>query len=156
MLDEHDHGSQPLPGDSSEDWLLGFLEAFASTPEEQRDAAIDALPPEARGALLALAEARAATAATDMIEALDAGQAGLDRLYELSEPTDLLAVINLAVREQSSLVVEALFAALVLHRRWDDGQPPSMLALREQWHWHVYEQIAAAQQRAGEGGEQEA
>lgn len=124
-----------------EDWLLGFLEEFSSLPDAERDAAIDALSPEARGALVALAEARAATAGTDMLEALDSGQGGLDRLNEVVDPVDLLAVINLAVREQPNLVVEALFAAVVLHRRWDQQEPSAMLALRERWHWHVYEQI---------------
>ncbi len=125
----------------SEDWLVKFLHGFATMSEEQRDAAIDALPPENRDAIVALAEQRAATAATDLVEVLDAGQAGLDKLYEVIEPADLFTVINLAVREQPSLVVEALFAAVVLHRGWDEGEPAAIVALREQWHWHVYEQI---------------
>jgi hypothetical protein len=128
----------------AEDWLLGFLEEFASMPETEREAAIDALSPEARSALVALAEARAATAGTDMIETLDAGQGGLDRLHEVPDPVELLAAINLAVREQPNIVVEALFAAVVLHRRWDQQEPTAMLELRERWHWHVYEQISAA------------
>jgi hypothetical protein len=131
-------------GREAEDWLLGFLEQFASMPEPEREAAIDALAPEARAALVALAEARAATAGTDMLEALDAGQGGLDRLHDVPDPVELLAAINLAVREQPNLVVEALFAAVVLHRRWDQQEPTAMLALRERWHWHVYEQISAA------------
>ncbi len=135
----HDSGS--APGAEAEDWLLGFLEEFSALPDAERDAAIDALSPEARSALVALAEARAATAGTDMLQALDAGQGGLDRLHEVVDPVDLLAVINLAVREQPDLVVEALFAAVVLHRRWDQQEPSEMLALRERWHWHVYEQI---------------
>lgn len=125
----------------SEDWLVKFLHGFATMSEEQRDAAIDALPPGSRDAIVALAEQRAATAATDLVEVLDAGQAGLDKLYEVIEPADLFTVINLAVREQPSLVVEALFAAVVLHRGWDEGEPAAIVALREQWHWHVYEQI---------------
>jgi hypothetical protein len=127
-----------------EDWLLRFLYEFASMAEEQRDAAIDALSPEDRHALLALAEARAATAEADLIEILDAGQGGLDKLYELTHPTDLFAVINLAVREHPNIVVEALFAAVVLHRGWDQEVPASIVALREGWHWHVHEQIKDA------------
>lgn len=141
MADPSADDPRQLAGAEAEDWLLGFLEEFASMPEAERDAAIEALSPEARGALVALAEARAATAGTDLIEALDDGQGGLDRLHEVVDPVDLLAVINLAVREQPSLVVEALFAAVVLHRRWDQQEPSAMLALRERWHWHVYEQI---------------
>ena len=130
-----------------EDWLLRFLYEFASMSEEQRDAAIDALSPADRRSLLALAEARAATAETDLIEILDAGQAGLDKLYELTRPAELFAVINLAVRERPNIVVEALFAAVVLHQGWDQGEPAAIVALREQWHWHVYDQIRAAQER---------
>jgi hypothetical protein len=124
-----------------EDWLVKFLQGFASMSEEERDAAIDALPPESRDAIVALAEQRATTAATDLVEVLDAGQAGLDKLYEVLEPADLFTVINLAVREQPNIVVEALFAAVILHRGWDKGEPAAIVALREQWHWHVYEQI---------------
>ena len=124
-----------------EDWLVKFLQGFASMSDEERDAAIDALPPESRDAIVALAEQRASTAATNLVETLDAGQAGLDKLYEVVEPADLFTVINLAVREQPNIVVEALFAAVVLHRGWDKGEPAAIVALREQWHWHVYEQI---------------
>lgn len=132
-----------------EDWLLGFLHEFASMSEEERDAAIDALSPEDRGALVALAEARTAAAQADLIEVLDAGQGGLDKLYELVAPVDLFAVINLAVRERPSIVVEALFAAVVLHRGWDREEPAAIVALREGWHWHVHERITAAR-REGE------
>lgn len=124
-----------------EDWLVKFLQGFASMSEEERDAAIDALPPENRDAIVALAEQRATTAATNLVEVLDAGQAGLDKLYEVIEPADLFTVINLAVHEQPNIVVEALFAAVVLHRGWDEGEPAAIVALREQWHWHVYDQI---------------
>jgi hypothetical protein len=124
-----------------EDWLLGFLYEFASMSEEQRDAAIDALSPADRHALVALAEARAATADADLIEVLDAGQDGLDKLYELTQPADLYAVVDLAAREHPNLVVEALFAAVVLHRGWDREVPAAMVALREGWHWHVHEQL---------------
>jgi hypothetical protein len=124
-----------------EDWLVAFLQGFASMTDEERDAAIDALPPHGRDAIVALAEQRARTAATDLVEVLDAGQAGLDKLYEVLEPADLFTAMNLAVREQPNLVVEALFAAVVLHRGWDEGEPAAIVALREQWHWHVYEQI---------------
>ena len=106
-----------------QDWLLKFLNEFAGMSEEERDAAIDALPAEGRDALVALAEARAETADADLIGALDAGHAGLDRLYEVTNPDDLFAVISLAVRDRPSIVVEALFAAVVLHRSWDEGEP---------------------------------
>ena len=137
-----------------EDWLLRFLHEFASMSETQRDAAIDALPPEGRDALLALAEARNATAESDLIEVLDAGHGGLDRLYEATQPADLFAVINLAVRERPNIVVEALFAAVVLHRGWDEKVPAAFVALRERWHWHVHEQLTAARKRedGNEGG----
>ncbi len=61
-----------------EDWLLKFLYEFAAMSDEQRDAALDTLSPEDRRALVALADARAATAETDLIEILDAGQVGLE------------------------------------------------------------------------------
>ncbi len=125
----------------NEDWLVRFLSEFASMSEEERDAAIDALSPEGQGALVALAEARARTADTNLIEALDAGQGGLDKLYELVQPADLFTVINLAVRGHPQIVVEALFAAVVLHRGWDEEEPAAIVALREQWHWHVHEQL---------------
>jgi hypothetical protein len=132
----------------AEDWLLRFLEEFASMPESERDAAIDALTPEARAALVSLAEARTATAGTDMIATLDAGQDGLDRLHDVTEPADLLAVIQLAAKEHPNIVVEALFAAVVLYRRGDQQEPTAMLSLRERWHWHVYDQIAATRPQA--------
>ncbi len=128
-----------------EDWLLRFLYEFASMSEAQRDAAIDALSPADRDALMALAEARAATADADLIEILDAGHVGLDKLYELSEPSDLFAVISLAVKEHPKIVVEALFAAVVLHRNWDEREPAALVALREGWHWRVHEQIDRAE-----------
>ncbi len=133
-----------------QDWLVSFLREFAAMSEEERDAMIDTLPPQGRDALLALAAARAATAEADLIEVLDAGQGGLDKLYELIQPADLYTVINLAVREHPSIVVEALFAAVVLHRGWDEREPAAIVALREAWHWHVYERIAAAQERASD------
>lgn len=131
-----------------QDWLLRFLYEFASMSDEQRDAAIDALSPEDREALMALAEARTATAEADLIEILDAGHGGLDKLYELAEPADLFAVIDLAVREHPNIVVEALFAAVVLHRNWDDREPAAIVALREGWHWRVHAQIEAAASEA--------
>ena len=130
-----------------EDWLLTFLYEFASMSEQERDAAINALSPESRDALLALAEARAATAEADLVDVLDAGQAGLEKLYELTQPADLFAVINLAVREQPKIFVEVLFAAVVLHRGWDEQEPAAIVALRERWHWHVHELITAARER---------
>src|SRR5271156_1139619 len=132
-----------------EDWLLRFLNEFASMSEEERDAAIDALSPAGRDALVALAEVRAATAEADLIRVLDAGQGGLDKLYELKRPADLFAVITLAVGEHPNIVIEALFAAVVLHRGWDEQEPPAIVALREGWHWHVHEKLGAAE-REGE------
>jgi len=127
-----------------EDWLLAFLYEFASMSDEQRDAAIDALSPEHRSELISLADARSATAEADLIEILDAGQVGLEKLYELTEPADLFAVINLAVGEQPKIVVEALFAAVVLHRGWDKQKPAAILGLREGWHWRVHQRLETA------------
>jgi hypothetical protein len=126
------------------DWLLRFLHEFASMSERERDAAIDTLSPEERGALVALADARTASAGADLVEVLDAGQSGLDKLYELIQPADLYAVINLAVRQHPNIVVEALFAAVVLHRAWNREDPAEMIALREQWHWHLHERLGQA------------
>jgi hypothetical protein len=133
-----------------EDWLLRFLYEFASMSEEERDAALDALAPTDRAALVALAEARSTTAEADLIEILDAGQGGLDKLYELTQPADLFAVINLAVREHPNIVVEALFAAVVLHRGWDEQEPAAIVALREGWHWYVHAQMSETSQETGE------
>jgi hypothetical protein len=88
----------------------------------------------------------------DLIEVLDAGQGGLEKLYDLIQPADLFAVINLAVREQPNLVVDALFAAVVLHRGWDENVPAAFVELRERWHWHVHEQLTAARERKDENG----
>jgi hypothetical protein len=62
-------------------------------------------------------------------------------------------VINLAVRRYPNIVVEALFAAVVLHRGWGEAEPAAIVALRERWHWHVHEQVVAARER--EDDEQE-
>ncbi len=128
--------------EAGNDWLLKFLSAFAAMSENERDAALDALSPESRDALLALAEVRAKTAETDLIGVLDDGHGGLERLYGVTEPSDLFAVINLAVRDRPELVVDALFAAVVVHRGWAHGHPAAILALREEWIWHVHEQIS--------------
>jgi DNA-binding NarL/FixJ family response regulator len=128
---------------AAEDWLVGFLRDFASLSEEERDAAIDALPSEDRDAILALGQAREATPQEGLVDVLSAGQVGLEKLYELREPVDLYTLIALAVRQHPNIVVEALFAAVVLHRGWDQEEPSEILALREQWHWHVHEQFAA-------------
>jgi tetrahydromethanopterin S-methyltransferase subunit H len=135
-----------------EDWLLRFLYEFASMSEEERDAAIDALSPADREALVVLADVRAVTAEADLVEILDAGQSGLDKLYELTQPADLFAVITLAVREHPNIAVEALFAAVVLHRAWDEQEPAAIVALREAWHWHVHEQIGAARREDADRG----
>jgi hypothetical protein len=134
------------------DWVLRFLSEFASMSEDERDAAIDALPSEGRGALVALAEQRTATAEANLIEVLDGGQAGLEKLYDVTAPCDLFTVINLAAREHPNIVVEALFAAVVLHRNWHEQEPAEILALREAWHWHVHEGVVAARERAGAVG----
>jgi hypothetical protein len=128
---------------AAEDWLVEFLRDFASLSEEERDAAIDALPPADRDAILALAEAREVTPEAGLVQVLDAGQVGLEKLYELREPGDLYTLLNLAVRQHPNIVVEALFAAVILHRGWDQEEPSEILALREQWHWHVHEQFSA-------------
>lgn len=118
--------------------------------DEEREAALEALPPQVRQGLLSLAQARETTAETDLVQALDAGQTGLEKLYELSQPADLFAVINLAVAEHPGLVVEALFAAVVLHQGWGEGVPPEMEELRERWHWHVHDRIAAEREQDAE------
>jgi hypothetical protein len=130
--------------DARQDWLLKFLSEFASMSEQARDAAVDALAPERRRALLALAEARAVTAKADLIGVLDSGHVGLERLYEVTEPADLFALISVAARDHPHLLVEALFAAVVIHRRWAKGEPPAIEDLRERWIWHVHEQISAS------------
>ncbi len=128
---------------AAEDWLVGVPARLRFASEEERDAAIDALPPADRDAILALAEAREVTSEAGLVQVLDAGQVGLEKLYELREPGDLYTLLNLAVRQHPNIVVEALFAAVVLHRGWDQEEPSAILALREQWHWHVHEQFSA-------------
>jgi hypothetical protein len=132
--------------DAGDDWLLRFLEEFSSMPEHERDAAIESLPAERREALLALADARAEAEQADLIAALDAGHAGLDRLYRATDPAELFAVLRLAVAEHPTIVVEALFAAVVAHRSWAPGEPSAILALRERWIWHLHEMIRTADQ----------
>jgi hypothetical protein len=129
-----------------EDWLLKFLSEFASMSEDDRDAATEALSAERRDALVALAEARDTTAAANLIDVLDAGHAGLEKLYEATEPADLFTVINLAVKERPNIVAEALFAAVVVHRGWTGMEPAAIAALREQWTWHVHELIQTARE----------
>ena len=85
------------------------------------------------------AEARDATAAANLVEVLDAGHAGLEKLYEVTDPADLLTVINLTSRERPNLVAETLFAAVVVHRGWTGWEPAAISELREQWIWHVHE-----------------
>ena len=138
---------------AAEDWLVEFLRDFASLSEEDRDAAIDALPPANRDAILALAEAREVAPEVGLLQVLDAGQVGLEKLYELREPGDLYTLINLAVRQNPNIVVEALFAAVILHRGWDQEEPSKVLALREQWHWHVHEQFATRERENDSKGE---
>ncbi len=116
-----------------EEWVLRFLYEFAAMSEEERDAAIDTLSAEDRVALIALAEARTVTAEADLLEILDGGQGGLEKLYEVTHPAQLLTVINLAVRERPNLLVEALFAAVILHRGGDQQEPAAIAELRERW-----------------------
>ena len=136
--------------DAEEDWLLRFLTEFASMSEVERDAAVEALSPEGRDALVALAESREAAATANLLDVLDAGHAGLEKLYEATEPADLFTVINVAVREHPSIVAEALFAAVVVHRGWTGAEPAAIAALRERWIWHVHELIEEAA-KEGEG-----
>ena len=124
-----------------EDVVLGFLARFASMSEKERDAAIDALTAEERDALIALAQARVTAAEDDLLRILSSGNDGLDRLREVLEPSDLLSVINLAVRERPELVVEALFATLVIYRGWDSAEPDAVAQLRERWHMHIHQQV---------------
>ena len=132
---------------AGQDWLLRFLSEFAAMSEPERDAAADALSPQDRHALLALAEARDTTAAANLVEVLDAGHAGLEKLYEVTDPADLLTVINLTSRERPNLVAQALFAAVVVHRGWTGREPTAISELREQWIWHVRDLIQAARDR---------
>jgi hypothetical protein len=131
---------------AKEDRLLGFLHEFASMSERERDAAVEGLSQADRDALIALEAARVATAEADLVEVLDSGHGGLDKLREVSDPTELLTVINLAARERPDLFVEALFAAVVLYRGWDAAEPAAIVALREQWHWNVHQQIRATRE----------
>jgi hypothetical protein len=126
---------------AQEDRLLGFLRGFAAMSEDERDMAIGRLSQEDRDALVALEAARSATARADLVEVLDAGHGGLDKLREVTDPAELLTVINLAAREQPDLFAEALFAAIVLYRGWDAAQPAEIVKLREQWQWHVHQLI---------------
>jgi hypothetical protein len=124
-----------------DDWLLTFLSDFAAMSEGERDAAIDALPPERREALVALADVRADAGAVDLMAVLDAGHLGLEQLYEVADPVDLYAVLSLAARDRAQILVEALFAALVAHRGWEHGEPDDIADLRDRWVWHVHEQV---------------
>jgi hypothetical protein len=36
---------------------------------------------------------------------------------------------------------------VIIHRGWAKGEPASIVALREQWIWHVHEQISALQEQ---------
>lgn len=128
---------------AEEDRLLDFLREFAAMSEQERDRAVQSLPECDRSALLALEAARAATAGADLMEVLDSGHAGLDRLREVTDPAQLLTAINLAARERPDLFAETLFAAIVLYRGWGASQPTEIVRLREQWHWHVHQQIEA-------------
>lgn len=136
---------------AQDDWLLTFLSDFAAMSEGERDAAIDALPPERREALVALADVRADAGAVDLMSVLDAGHLGLEQLYGVEDPVDLYAVLSLAARDRSQILVEALFAALVAHRGWEHGEPDGIADLRDRWVWHVHEQVT--RERGPEGPE---
>jgi hypothetical protein len=138
---------------AEEDRLLTFLRDFAAMSEQERDAAIEALPESDRSALIALEAARSATAGADLMEVLDSGHGGLDRLREVTDPAELLTVVALAAREQPDLFAEALFAAIVLYRGWGASQPTEIVRLREQWHWHVHHQIQVERQEEQAGGD---
>ena len=84
------------------------------------------------------------------MEVLDSGHGGLDRLRQVTNPSELLTAINLAARERPDLFAETLFAAIVLYRGWGASQPTEIVRLREQWHWHVHQQIQAP--REGRSG----
>jgi hypothetical protein len=122
-----------------EDVVLAFLARFATMSEAERDAALDALSPLDREALIALEQARTSTAGADILGVLGTGWMGLEKLREVEQPIDLLAVIDLAAREHPELVVEALFAAVVLDRGDENGEISPMAALREQWRAQVRE-----------------
>jgi hypothetical protein len=132
---------------AGQDWLVRFLAEFAAMSEPERDAATEALSAQHRHALLALAEAREATTAANLVEVLDAGHAGLEKLYEVTDPADLHTAINLTSRERPNLVAEALFAAVVIHRGWTGREPAAISELRERWIWHVRDLIQAARDR---------
>ena len=108
---------------ANEDELLWLIHQLPSMSEAERAALTESLAPKDRAALESIEAARAATADADLIEVLDSGQAGLDRLREMSTPAELLTVINLAARERPNLFAEALFAAVVLYRGWDASEP---------------------------------
>jgi hypothetical protein len=127
---------------AQDDWLLTFLSDFAAMSEGERDAAIDALPAERREALVALADVRADAGGVDLMAVLDAGHLGLEQLYEVNDPVDLYAVLSLAARDRSQILVEALFAALVAHRGWEHGEPEGIADLRDSWVWHVHDQVS--------------
>jgi hypothetical protein len=139
-----------------DDWLLRFLSEFATMSEQEREAAIDALPAARQQALIALADVRAEAARTDLLAVLDEGHGGLDRLYRVTDPAELYAAIRLAAAENPALVVEALFAAVVAHRSWAPGEPEAIVSLREQWIWHIHEQIQAGGEGSPTRGEPEA
>ena len=138
---------------ADEDKLLGFLREFAVMSERERDAALEALAEDDRNALIALEAARAATADADLMEVLDSGHGGLDKLREVTDPTELLTVINLAARERPDLFADALFAAIVLYRGWGASQPTEIVRLRERWHWHVHQQVQSAHEHGSSRGE---
>jgi len=137
---------------ANEDKLLVFLHEFASMSESERDAAVEGLSQEDRDALIALEAARVATATADLVEVLDSGHGGLDKLRAVTDPTELLTVINLAARERPDLFVEALFAAVILYRGWDAAEPAAIVSLREQWHWNVHQQIRATRENPDQEG----
>jgi len=62
-------------------------------------------------------------------------------------------VINLAVRERPELVVEALFATLVIYRGWDSAEPDAFAALRERWHLHIHQQVPEPIEPLGDDGD---
>jgi len=137
---------------ANEEELLWLIHQLPSMSDAERAAMTESLAPNDRAALESVEAARAATADADLIDVLDSGQAGLDRLREMSAPAELLSVINLAARERPNLFAEALFAAVVLYRGWDAAEAPAITELRERWHWHVHERMRAAREWGDEPG----
>jgi|GEM_PF-1714611 len=124
-------------GAGGEDVVLEFLARYVAMSERERDQALEELSPVDREALIALSKARTETAEADLLRTLTSGHEGLQKLCQVVEPDDLLTAISLAAHENPALVVEALFAAVVLNRGADEPDPVPIAVLREQWRRQV-------------------